>query len=82
MLADDGRAEKRRDGQHVTQPTLARNFLHAAELGFAQPRTGKPLLLSVPLPEELQAFLEEVRPSQGPESRSQNATPLGKMGTT
>jgi len=36
---------------------LDRNFLHAANLEFAQPATGKPLLLEAPLPEELTAFL-------------------------
>jgi 23S rRNA pseudouridine1911/1915/1917 synthase len=36
---------------------LDRNFLHAAELAFAHPRTGGPLELSAPLPDELQKFL-------------------------
>ena len=40
---------------------LDRNFLHAAELEFAHPRTGKPLLLQAPLPTELQAFIEQIR---------------------
>ena len=41
--------------------SLDRNFLHAAELEFAHPRAGKPLLLTAPLPAELQAFLERIR---------------------
>jgi len=41
--------------------TLERNFLHAAELEFKHPRTGKELELSAGLPEELVAVLEKVR---------------------
>jgi 23S rRNA pseudouridine1911/1915/1917 synthase len=36
---------------------LGRNFLHAARLEFAHPRTGKLLQLETALPEELEAFL-------------------------
>jgi len=36
---------------------LGRNFLHAAQLEFIHPITGKPLELKAPLPEELEAFL-------------------------
>jgi 23S rRNA pseudouridine1911/1915/1917 synthase len=36
---------------------LNRNFLHAAELAFAHPRTGKMLELSAPPPEELEGIL-------------------------
>ena len=35
---------------------LGRNFLHAAELEFAHPVTGKPLALKAALPEELKTF--------------------------
>lgn len=35
---------------------LDRNFLHAAELEFTHPRTGKALKLKAPLPEELMDF--------------------------
>jgi 23S rRNA pseudouridine1911/1915/1917 synthase len=38
--------------------SLDRNFLHAAELEFAHPRTGKPLLLQAPLPAELRGFVD------------------------
>jgi 23S rRNA pseudouridine1911/1915/1917 synthase len=41
--------------------SLERNFLHAAELEFAHPRTGKTLELSAGLPEELVEVLERVR---------------------
>ncbi|HTZ89315.1 MAG TPA: RluA family pseudouridine synthase [Alloacidobacterium sp.] len=37
--------------------SLDRNFLHAAELAFAHPRTGKLLELSAPLPLELEDIL-------------------------
>lgn len=36
---------------------LPRNFLHAAELVLAHPRTGTSIVLSSPLPEELRKFL-------------------------
>jgi 23S rRNA pseudouridine1911/1915/1917 synthase len=41
--------------------TLDRNFLHAAELDFMHPRTGKPLEFHAPLPAELTNLLEELR---------------------
>ena len=43
--------------------TLERNFLHAAELEFAHPRTGKVLTLRSELPEELTELLEQLRPA-------------------
>jgi len=43
---------------------LDRNFLHAAAIEFAHPRSGKPLSLSAPLPEELIAFLDKLRRPQ------------------
>jgi len=39
---------------------LNRNFLHAAELEFAHPRTGKPIHLQSPLPGELQDLLRAI----------------------
>ena len=44
-----------------TEATLERNFLHAAELRFAQPRTGEELELRSVMPDELERFLERVR---------------------
>ncbi|HVA01346.1 MAG TPA: RluA family pseudouridine synthase [Terriglobia bacterium] len=38
-------------------PTLERNFLHAARIEFAHPRTGAPLSFTSPLPRELVDFL-------------------------
>jgi len=40
---------------------LERNFLHAAELEFAHPRTGQPLELQADLPAELAEFLQQLR---------------------
>src|SRR5208337_4111913 len=41
--------------------SLDRNFLHAAAIEFTHPRTGKLLSFGVPLPQELESFLERVR---------------------
>jgi 23S rRNA pseudouridine1911/1915/1917 synthase len=50
----------------ASQPlSLARNFLHAAALEFAHPRTGKALSFSRPLPPELLDFLGRVRHASG-----------------
>lgn len=40
--------------------SLDRNFLHAAELEFAHPITGRQLNLKAPLPEELKSFREKL----------------------
>jgi 23S rRNA pseudouridine1911/1915/1917 synthase len=40
---------------------LERNFLHAAHLEFAHPRTGKVLAIDAPLPAELEEFLARLR---------------------
>ena len=46
-------------------PSLGRNFLHAAKIGFAQPRTGKLIELGAPLPAELRRVSGETRSSGG-----------------
>jgi 23S rRNA pseudouridine1911/1915/1917 synthase len=51
-----GANEKLRVG-HVTLPPLGRNFLHAAKIAFAQPRTGQRIELTAPLPAELRNYL-------------------------
>jgi 23S rRNA pseudouridine1911/1915/1917 synthase len=43
---------------------LNRNFLHAAQLAFAHPITGKPLELAAPLPAELETFLASLEQSR------------------
>jgi 23S rRNA pseudouridine1911/1915/1917 synthase len=45
----------------VESLTLERNFLHAAELEFAHPRTGETVSLRAEMPVELTAFLEQLR---------------------
>lgn len=48
-------------GKQTAESTaLDRNFLHAAELEFAHPRTAKLLELKAALPQELEEFLEQV----------------------
>ncbi len=42
-----------------------RNFLHAAELEFVHPRSGKPLLLRAALPQELQGMLRRLDRMEG-----------------
>jgi 23S rRNA pseudouridine1911/1915/1917 synthase len=49
----------------ITLPPLARNFLHAAKLGFTQPSTGAWIELRAPLPTELREFLRQVSDSAG-----------------
>lgn len=48
-------------------PPLGRNFLHAASLGFAQPRTGEWIEVKAPLPEELKTFLRRLASQSGEE---------------
>jgi 23S rRNA pseudouridine1911/1915/1917 synthase len=54
-----GAAAQLRIGK-VTLSPLARNFLHAAKLGFTQPSTGAWIELRAPLPAELHEFLRQV----------------------
>jgi 23S rRNA pseudouridine1911/1915/1917 synthase len=53
----------------ITLPSLGRNFLHAARLGFAQPRTGEWIEVRAPLPAELRAFLRELSAAAGEDAR-------------
>lgn len=54
----------------VTLPRLSRNFLHAARIGFAQPRTGAWTEVRSPLPQELGDFLHQLCAAAGePQSR-------------
>jgi 23S rRNA pseudouridine1911/1915/1917 synthase len=49
----------------VSLPALGRNFLHAASLGFRQPRTGQPIQLTAPLPSELRSYLAKLAATTG-----------------
>jgi 23S rRNA pseudouridine1911/1915/1917 synthase len=46
----------------VSEPTLGRQFLHAARLGFEHPFTGERLELESPLPDDLEAYLSALAP--------------------
>lgn len=50
--------DRDRKRENESAISLPRNFLHAAELELAHPRTGARISLSSPLPAELQAFLD------------------------
>ncbi len=49
----------------TTLPPLNRNFLHAAKLGFSQPRTGEWIELRAPLPQNLRDFLQQLASAAG-----------------
>jgi 23S rRNA pseudouridine1911/1915/1917 synthase len=53
-----------------TLGALGRNFLHAAKLGFSQPRSGAWIDLQAPLPQDLREFLHQLADAAGePPSR-------------
>jgi len=55
---------------HTALPALHRNFLHASKIAFAQPRTGVPINLTAPLPQELRDYLARLAAACGePQSR-------------
>jgi len=49
----------------VVLPELGRNFLHAAKLGFRQPRTERWVEVRAPLPEELREYLRKLCAAAG-----------------
>ncbi len=59
-----GAAAQLRIGK-ITLPPLPRNFLHAAKLGFAQPRTGAWIDLRAPLPQDLRTFFQQLATAAG-----------------
>jgi 23S rRNA pseudouridine1911/1915/1917 synthase len=59
-----GAPQQLRVGQ-TALPALNRNFLHAAKIGFAQPRTGQAIHLTAPLPTELREYLGELTAASG-----------------
>ncbi len=60
-------------------PPLGRNFLHAAKLGFAQPRTGAWIEVRAALPAELRAFLERLSEAAGEPPGRIDATLAGYL---
>ena len=61
--AAPSRAARRKSAPERLQ--LKRNFLHAAELEFAHPTTGKPVHLNASLPSELADFLARLERATG-----------------
>jgi hypothetical protein len=53
---------------NVSLAALERNFLHAAKLGFRQPRTGQTIQLTAPLPAELRDYLAKLAAAAGESS--------------
>jgi 23S rRNA pseudouridine1911/1915/1917 synthase len=58
---------------NVMLPPLGRNFLHAAKLGFAHPRTGAWIDLRAPLPHALYAFLQRLAAAAADDPRGIDA---------
>ncbi len=62
-------AGRKSENEHPTDEMtmqLQRNFLHAAHLEFAHPRTGKALAIDAPLPVELEEFLSALKAERVP----------------
>lgn len=62
----DGRPRRKSDPEPESL-SLERNFLHAAELEFAHPRTGRTIHLESPLPEELETLMARLEATGGQE---------------
>jgi len=58
-------AAKQLEAGKTTVSPLGRNFLHAAKIGFAQPRTGAWIEVRAALPSELRAFLAQLSEAAG-----------------
>jgi 23S rRNA pseudouridine1911/1915/1917 synthase len=59
-----GAARELRVGE-ITLPPLGRNFLHAAKLGFRQPRSEQWVEVRAPLPAELREYLTKLSAAAG-----------------
>ncbi len=65
LLCGDTMYHKRRDGTSIPDRSGApRLALHAAELVFDHPISGKRLKFATPLPKDLAAFIKRMRPKQ------------------
>jgi 23S rRNA pseudouridine1911/1915/1917 synthase len=73
-----GAASQFRAGK-IVLPPLGRNFLHAARLGFAHPRTDEWVVLHAPLPSELRTFLQQLATAAGQEPRRIDAALVGYL---
>jgi len=54
-----------REREQVIIPPLERNFLHAARLGFSQPRSGEWIEVRAPMPRELHEFVKKLADAAG-----------------
>jgi 23S rRNA pseudouridine1911/1915/1917 synthase len=68
VSAGNGRGASNRS-EGIIMPALGRNFLHAARLGFSQPRTGAWVEVRAPLPPELRQFVKSLAHAAGEESK-------------
>jgi 23S rRNA pseudouridine1911/1915/1917 synthase len=59
-------AMRGKSAPHPGTLSLSRNFLHAAELEFAHPTTGKALHFEAPLPRELEGLLTQIESEEKP----------------
>ncbi|MGH9741239.1 MAG: RluA family pseudouridine synthase [Candidatus Acidiferrum sp.] len=59
----------REKNQKMELPPLGRNFLHAAKLGFSQPRNGAWIEVRAPLPQELRELLHALAVATGDDSK-------------
>jgi 23S rRNA pseudouridine1911/1915/1917 synthase len=50
---------------NIELPAVARQFLHAAKLGFSHPRTGQWIEARAPLPQDLRDFLDTLAAADG-----------------
>lgn len=67
-----GAARRERVGKTM-MPALNRNFLHAARLRFAQPRTGARINVVAPLPADLRDYLHGLASAAGEDPRGIDA---------
>jgi hypothetical protein len=48
---------------------LGRNFLHAAKIGFTQPRSGEHIEIVAPFPAQLREYLSRLAEAAGEQTR-------------
>lgn len=68
-VPQESRCAAARHSEELTMPPLGRNFLHAARLGFSQPRTGEWLEVRAPLPPQLHDFVRKLAIAAGQDSK-------------
>ena len=61
------------------KPTLGRVFLHAARLGFAAPRTDRPVEVRAPLDPALKSYLDALAAALGVPMREVDAALRGYL---